>query len=477
MDGGLKRVRIMGYQATANTSAALPASHQVQDVLHVEALPLTYEAFLPYGQVIQAFSGPTAAPKGIAKTTANQGTACKYHKMALVEDLFKNKQDKKTSIGVIRSQPRVSTGSEVDITVLERHPLTNQAFVPLGESTGSGTSIGGAKMAKGSYVVMVALPDTTPGQPDLSTLRVFTVPSSQGISFNAGIWHNPLMTADKQMDFACIESFDAQTNKVDTDFYRVEGNAPFARFTLPKSNFSVSTASSASVAAVQAGKETASTAFASFKSILPTLSSSTSSGSITCAPLTTESFAEFGHVVQGYDSAETAPAHARVAVSTEFKNVKCMDLAPVDETYPVDAGATTGISVFRCTPKDGMQKGKPWSVKLMERHPFTEQTFLPIGLTTIKGKGEEPLPEGSAYVVIVAKTDDRPDPSTLKAFYCNANQGVHYARGTWHHPMLTVRGPIDFACVEAQISHKADPRDCELLEFEQALGTVDIPAF
>lgn len=360
-------MRIMGYQApTENESMALrPASHQTKDIPHVEALPLTYEAFLPYGRVIQAFSGPTAAPRGIAKTTANQGTACKYHKMALLEDGFAEKKDKKTSIGVIRSQPRVSTGSEVDITVLERHPLTNQAFVPLGQSTGSGTSIGGAKMGKGSYVVMAALPDAQ-GQPDLSTLRVFTVPSSQGICFNAGIWHNPLMTADEQMDFACIESFDAKTDKVDTDFYRVEENAPFARFTLPKSEFSAST--SPFTATVQAGKETASTAFASLKSMLPSLASPASaSSSIACAPLTSEAFAEFGHVVQGYDSAETVPANARVAVSSEFKNVKVMDLAPVDETYPVEAGATTGISVFRCTPKDGMQKGKPWSVKLMER--------------------------------------------------------------------------------------------------------------
>ncbi|KAJ9095246.1 hypothetical protein QFC21_005612 [Naganishia friedmannii] len=450
-DGGLKRVRIMGYQAPADESAtSLPASHQTKEIPHVEALPLTYEAFLPYGRVIQAFSGPTAAPRGIAKTTANQGTACKYHKMALLEDKFGANKDKKTSVGVIRSQPRVSTGSEVDITVLERHPLTNQAFVPLGQSAGSSSSIGGAKMGKGSYIVMAALPDAQ-GQPDLSTLRVFTVPSSQGICFNAGIWHNPLMTADEQMDFACIESFDAQTDKVDTDFYRVEGNAPFARFTLPKSEFSASTLSATT--AVQTGKETASTAFASLKSMLPTLSNPASSpGSIACAPLTTEAFAEFGHVVQGCDSAETAPAHARVAVSSEFKNVKCMDLAPVDETYPVEAGATTGISVFRCTLKDGMQKGKPWPVKLMERHPFTEQTFLPMGLTTIKGKGEEPLPEGAAYIVIVAKTGK-------------------------DHPMLTVGGPIDFACVEAQISHKGDSRDCELLEFEQGVGVVDIPAF
>lgn len=351
----------MGCQASSDSSASsLPASHQATDIPHLEALPLTYEAFLPYGRVIQAFSGPTAAPRGIAKTPANQGTACKYHKMALLEDKFEQKEDKKTTIGVIRSQPRVTTGSEVDITVLERHPKTNQAFVPLGQTTGSSTTVGGAKTGKGSYVVMAALPKENDGEPDLSTLRIFTVPASQGISFNAGIWHNPLMTADEQMDFACIESFDAQTDKVDTDFYRVEGNAAFARFTLPKADFSPSTSGVA--AAVQAGKETATTAFASFKSML-----SGSSGHIPCSPLTPEAFAEFGYVVQGYDSAQSAPSTARVAVSAEFKNVKCMDLSPFEETYPKETGATSNISVFRCTPKEGLEKGKPWPVKLIER--------------------------------------------------------------------------------------------------------------
>jgi allantoicase len=386
----------MGYQVSPEAStASLPASHQLTDIPHVEALPLTYEAFLPFGRVNQAFSVPTAAPRGIAKTPANQGTACKYHKMALLEDKFEKKEDRKTTIGVIRSQPRVATGSEVDITVLERHPKTNQAFVPLGQSTGSGTAVGGSKTGKGSYVVMAALPKENNGEPDLSTLRVFTVPSSQGISFNAGIWHNPLMTADEQMDFACIESFDAQTDKVDTDFYRRDG-AAFARFTLPKSDFSVSASGVSAV--VQAGKETASTTFASLKSMLPTLSSS--SGNIPCSPLTPEAFADFGYVVQGYDSAASAPSYARVAVSEEFKNVKCMDLSSFEETYPAEAGATSNISVFRSTPKEGLEKGKPWPVKLIERyaypllmwrpradmfhrHPYTSQTFLPMGLTTV----------------------------------------------------------------------------------------------
>jgi hypothetical protein len=43
--------------------------------------------------------------------------------------------------------------------------------------------------------------------------------------------------------------------------------------------------------------------------------------------------------------------------------------------------------------------------------------------------------------------------------------------------MLTVGGSIDFACVETQIGHRGDPRDCELIEYDSAFGVVDIPDF
>jgi ureidoglycolate hydrolase len=48
-------------------------------------------------------------------------------------------------------------------------------------------------------------------------------------------------------------------------------------------------------------------------------------------------------------------------------------------------------------------------------------------------KGEEPIPEGAAYIVIVADNgaDGRPDSSSVKAFFCTADQGVNYHTGVW----------------------------------------------
>jgi allantoicase len=158
------------------------------------------------------------------------------------------------------------------------------------------------------------------------------------------------------MNLAYNEAFDAN-NEMDTDFCRAGGEA-FASFTLPSSELTPAVSASP----VKKNKETASNAFSSLKSML-----SGSSGNIPCQPLTQDAFTELGHVVQGYDSAESAPSYARVATSEEFKNVKVMDLAPVAETHPAEAGAKTGLSVFRCTPKEEMEKGRPPTVRLMER--------------------------------------------------------------------------------------------------------------
>jgi ureidoglycolate lyase len=52
-----------------------------------------------------------------------------------------------------------------------------------------------------------------------------------------------------------------------------------------------------------------------------------------------------------------------------------------------------------------------------------------------------------AYVVVVAVGGDTPDLSTLKCFMASAQQGVNYAKGTWHHPLLALQDG-DFLVVD-----------------------------
>jgi allantoicase len=120
IDGGTKRVRVFGYPyAPSSTPAALPTT------LTIPALPLTTEAFKPYGQVIQAYSFPSSAPKRTDVSIANQGTAAKFHRLAHVTETYPEGMLTRGGlhISTIRAfgpQHETKNGVTIDVTVLER---------------------------------------------------------------------------------------------------------------------------------------------------------------------------------------------------------------------------------------------------------------------------------------------------------------------------------------------------------------------
>ena len=134
-------------------------------------------------------------------------------------------------------------------------------------------------------------------------------------------------------------------------------------------------------------------------------------------PLTPEAFAPFGRVV----SAGLQPgssANQGTAVRFDF----CTDLTT---TRPE---AEPNLAVFR-----SVARALPFDVVLLERHPCSTQVFIPMIV--------------SRYLVCVAPTlpDGGPDVAGLRAFVCQPGQGVAYAPGTWHHPMVALDAPGEFA--------------------------------
>ncbi|PVG00365.1 Allantoicase-domain-containing protein, partial [Serendipita vermifera] len=193
--------------------------------------------------------------------------------------------------------------------------------------------------------------------------------------------------------------------------------------------------------------------------------------------LTPEAFAPYGHVVQAYNTPEAAPRGVKVTGANQGSAVKYHALAPVKWSYPEDVGAKTAISVYRAKPIDA-NIGELFNVKLLERHPCTNQAFFALGAGT--GVGEYSLEkQGRAYLVIVALNgeDDRPDLSTLRAFIASVAQGIVYDTAIWHHPLICLETSIDFACVETQIG--GHPLDCEIVELDASVGLprVQIPKF
>ena len=108
------------------------------------------------------------------------------------------------------------------------------------------------------------------------------------------------------------------------------------------------------------------------------------------------------------------------------------------------------------------------AVKILERHPFTTQTFCPLGLASggketyflvivapslevsVKGGGV-----GSAVVV-----ERPPDLKNLRAFVAHGGQAITYAPGTWHAPMVVLgERRVDF--VVTQFVNGVPQDDCQ----------------
>ena len=149
-------------------------------------------------------------------------------------------------------------------------------------------------------------------------------------------------------------------------------------------------------------------------------------------PLSGQAFAPFGDVIEVSDSARHFSINAGYAE-------RYHDLARVDVA---SAGGRPLISIFRARPRT-----LPLALTLLERHPLGSQAFMPLSR----------LP----YLVAVAPAADatRPDLSRLRCFLAGPGQGVNYATGTWHHPLLALQAECDFLVVDrggAATDHNCD---------------------
>ena len=77
----------------------------------------------------------------------------------------------------------------------------------------------------------------------------------------------------------------------------------------------------------------------------------------------------------------------------------------------------------------------PLEAKVLERHEFSSQSFLPLDV--------------ARWLVIVAPAaaDGGPDSGRAVAFLAGPGQGVTYHAGTWHHPLTILDRPGRFAVV------------------------------
>lgn len=142
--------------------------------LTLKVLPLTKKAFTPFGDVIET--------EGSDFYYINQGSTQRFHNLAKVDVLESNGRP---LISIFRGQPLLKP---IKIKMMERHPLSSQAFIPLTQTP---------------FVVVVAAPSETVGWPN--DLRAFITNGRQGVNYARGVWHHFLLSLDQISDFLVVD--------------------------------------------------------------------------------------------------------------------------------------------------------------------------------------------------------------------------------------------------------------------------------
>ena len=123
---------------------------------------------------------------------------------------------------------------------------------------------------------------------------------------------------------------------------------------------------------------------------------------IIAEPLNADSFSEFGEVIP------RPPEGVRQYFNDRLENNR--------------TDARIDLSLTTITPVETL----PLHATVLERHPFSSQTFLPL--------------QAARYFVIVAPDNDEGGPALtrVRAFVSGSEQGITYRCGVWHHAMTVL---------------------------------------
>lgn len=208
-------------------------------------------------------------------------------------------------------------------------------------------------------------------------------------------------------------------------------------------------------------------------------------------PLSPSTFSPFGTVItHALPAAHSTiprciplPLHAPYQPAPLLANqstaLKYSPISPLVNDYPDAPSGGAGkplMSMFSCFPRtlghDGILE-----VTILERHPFTTQTFTPLGLSKshpdtcflviVAPSLSDPLLATSQSGVDV-QIQRPPDLCNLKAFLAHGGQAITYAVGTWHAPMVVLgKERVDF--VVTQFVSGFPDEDCEEASIESGI--------
>jgi len=138
----------------------------------IRAKKITRKNFKKFGDLIST--------KKIKPININNGYAKRFDNLCRINTSLKKG---KTVMSIFSSKKRKFP---MKISMMEKHPLGSQAFVPMSET---------------KFLVFVAPKGK---KPNTKKIESFIVPKQTGINYKPGIWHFPLIST-KNMNFLVID--------------------------------------------------------------------------------------------------------------------------------------------------------------------------------------------------------------------------------------------------------------------------------
>ncbi|CAK7268352.1 hypothetical protein SEPCBS57363_003050 [Sporothrix epigloea] len=208
-------------------------------------------------------------------------------------------------------------------------------------------------------------------------------------------------------------------------------------------------------------------------------------------PLTADAFAPFGDVIENprpdvhpsqfaaaFGSLKPAaaakihnPVSANQGSATKYQHVSKLADRYASGRAPSGEASEPLASMFVCAARTlindptGSAGSGLFPVTILERHPYTTQTFVPLSTQSATD---------TRYLVIVApnlddaeipagmSTTNPPNVQRLRAFVARGDQAVTYGAATWHAPMAAL-GMADTALpfFVFQFANGVGPEDCQ----------------
>ncbi|KAE9379282.1 ureidoglycolate hydrolase-like protein [Stipitochalara longipes BDJ] len=212
--------------------------------------------------------------------------------------------------------------------------------------------------------------------------------------------------------------------------------------------------------------------------------------------LSQRTFADFGTVIENpapglIPSLEIGSLPANSVQANQGSALKYLNVTHMVDLYgsaPSHEPAKAVVNMFVCAPRPLLRNRQAgtageFPVKILERHPFTSQTFIPLGLSQSESHKVRYFvivaptlsPSSSDEGLPVPMTTDTsgplpgrglPDVKNIRAFVASGSQAVTYGAGTWHAPMVVVgQHPIDFVVV--QFANGVAVEDCQERDLEE----------